>query len=54
MDLRQLEAFAAVMSAGSITCAARPLGRSQPALTRLIEDLENSLASACFIEADRA
>lgn len=43
MDLRQLEAFAAVMSAGSITGAARLLGRSQPALTRLIQDLEETL-----------
>lgn len=43
MDLRQLEAFAAIMSAGSITGAARLLGRSQPALTRLIQDLEVSL-----------
>ncbi|GAU84548.1 LysR family transcriptional regulator [Bosea sp. BIWAKO-01] len=43
MDLRQLEAFAAVISAGSITGAARLLGRSQPALTRLIQELEETL-----------
>jgi len=46
MDLRQLESFAAVMSAGSITGAARLLGRSQPALTRLIQELETSLGFA--------
>jgi DNA-binding transcriptional LysR family regulator len=40
MDLRQLEAFAAVMASGSITGSARVLGRSQPALTRLIQELE--------------
>ena len=43
MDLRQLEAFAAVMSAGSITGAARLLGRSQPALTRRVQKLEATL-----------
>ncbi|MFX7507385.1 LysR family transcriptional regulator, partial [Acinetobacter baumannii] len=36
MNLRQLEAFAAVMSVGSITGGARLVGRSQPAVTRLI------------------
>jgi DNA-binding transcriptional LysR family regulator len=39
-DVRQLEAFTAVMSAGSITGAARLTGRSQPAVTRLIQELE--------------
>lgn len=42
-DIRQLEAFAAVMSAGSITGAARLTGRSQPAVTRLIQELEAEL-----------
>src|SRR4051812_41108615 len=45
-DLRQLDAFAAVMNAGSITRAARILGRSQPAVTRLIQDLEAQLGYA--------
>lgn len=45
-DLRQLDAFAAVMSAGSMTGAARMLGRSQPAITRLIQDLEAQLGYA--------
>jgi DNA-binding transcriptional LysR family regulator len=39
-DIRQLETFAAVMAAGSITGAARLTGRSQPAVTRLIQELE--------------
>jgi DNA-binding transcriptional LysR family regulator len=46
LDVRQLEAFAAVMSAGSITGAARLLGRSQPAVTRLIQDLEADIGYA--------
>ena len=46
LDIRQLEAFAAVMSAGSITGAARLLGRSQPAVTRLIQELESDLGFA--------
>lgn len=48
LDIRQLEAFAAVMSAGSVTGAARLLGRSQPAVTRLIQDLEADIGYPLF------
>jgi len=47
-DLRQLEAFAAVVSAGSMTSAAQLLGRSQPAMTRAIQDLETALGYRLF------
>lgn len=48
MDLRQLEAFAAVMTAGSITGAGQMLQRSQPAVTRSIQDLEQELGLRLF------
>ncbi|MDQ2148978.1 LysR substrate-binding domain-containing protein [Alcaligenaceae bacterium A4P071] len=48
MELRQLEAFAAVMSAGSVTAAGRMLGRSQPAISRLLQDLESEIGYALF------
>lgn len=48
MELRQLEAFAAVMSVGSVTGAARLLSRSQPAITRLVQELEAEIGYALF------
>jgi len=48
MELRQLEAFAAVMSTGSVTAAGRLLGRSQPVITRLIQELEAEVGYALF------
>ncbi|MYN11803.1 LysR family transcriptional regulator [Pusillimonas sp. TS35] len=43
MEIRQLEAFVAVMTIGSITGAARMLNRSQPAISRQIQELEAGL-----------
>ena len=46
MDIRQLEAFVAVMTIGSITGAAKLLERSQPAISRQIQELETDLGDA--------
>ncbi|ALM86706.1 LysR family transcriptional regulator [Bordetella sp. N] len=51
MELRQLEAFAATMSAGSVSGAARLLGRSQPAISRLIQELEAEIGYALFVRS---
>ncbi|MEK6346729.1 MAG: LysR family transcriptional regulator [Burkholderia sp.] len=48
MELHQLEAFSAVMSAGSITGAGALLGRSQPAVSRQIQELETDLGYVLF------
>ena len=51
MNLRQLEAFAAVMKTGSITQAAQSMHLSQPAVSKLIGDLEHALGFDLFIRA---
>lgn len=43
MDYRQLEAYVAVISTGSMTGAARHLSLSQPSVSRLVQDLEAGL-----------
>ncbi len=48
MEIRQLEAFAAVMASGSVTGAARMLSRSQPAVTRLVQELEAEIGYPLF------
>jgi len=49
MNSRQLEAFQAVMNAGSMSDAARLMSISQPAVSRLIKDLEQALGFKLFL-----
>lgn len=49
IDLKQLEAFTTVIQTGSVTAAARALNRSQPAVSRLIQELETVLGYPLFI-----
>jgi DNA-binding transcriptional LysR family regulator len=48
MELHHLEAFSAVMSAGSMTGAGRLVGRSQPGVTRMIQELEQEIGYPLF------
>ncbi|MFC6670578.1 LysR family transcriptional regulator [Marinobacterium aestuariivivens] len=48
MNSKQLTAFRAIMQSGSMTEAARRLGVSQPAISRLVRDLESSLGFSLF------
>jgi len=49
LNFRQLEAFRAVMLTGSITRAGHALSISQPAVSRLIKDLEYELKLGLFV-----
>ena len=51
MRFRQIEAFQAVMTAGSITQGAEALSIGQPAVSRLIADLETGLGFPLFHRA---
>ncbi len=48
LRIRQLEALAAVTNNGSVTAAAADLGVSQPAVSRLLSDLEKALGFQLF------
>lgn len=48
LNLRQIEAFRAVMIAGTVTGASRALNISQPAVSRLIRDLEKDVEIRLF------
>lgn len=48
MDLRQLTAFQEVMLTGSVSKAARNIGRTQPAISSLISGLEKSIGHDLF------
>ncbi|MHA1570497.1 MAG: LysR substrate-binding domain-containing protein, partial [Alphaproteobacteria bacterium] len=53
MNFRLLEAFRAVMVAGSVTEAGAILGRSQPAVSRTIAELERDLGYPLFDRINR-
>jgi DNA-binding transcriptional LysR family regulator len=53
MELRQLEAFAAVARAGSFTAAAEQLGVVQPAISQAVRRLEGELGLTLFERTSR-
>ena len=53
MHLRSLNYFATVAETGSVSAAAERLHRSQPALSRAVQELESELGVALFVRHGR-
>jgi DNA-binding transcriptional LysR family regulator len=53
MNFRQIEAFRTVITAGSVTGAAQLLSVSQPAVSRLLADLERNIGFPLFQKQGR-
>ena len=51
MLLRRIRAFLAIAENGSIRGAARRIGVSQPALTKTLKELENSLSAPLVVRS---
>ncbi|MFK7937890.1 MAG: LysR family transcriptional regulator [Roseovarius sp.] len=51
LSLRQLATFREVMRSGSISQAARSVGRTQPAVSTMIQTLEDQLGFALFLRS---
>ena len=51
MNLRHLEAFRAVMLSGSVTQAAQSLNLSQPAVSKMLAELEHQLGFQLFLRS---
>ena len=53
ITFRQIDAFKTVVQTGTVTESARMLGVSQPAVSRLISDLENEVGFKLFERSGR-
>ena len=54
IDVALLKTFVAVVDSGSLTAAAKRVGRSQPAVTHQLKRLELALNHALFSDNKRA